>query len=73
MTDSPARFPTNPKEQPILDDLLRIRNQLELMRQDKSCFIKTQDVKQLYHDIIPQVHALNDLRGNDLEQQTQGL
>jgi hypothetical protein len=71
MTDSPARYPLEPKEQPILDALFRIRNQLELMRTDKSCFIKASAVKELYHDIIPQVHALNDLRAGSLEQQIQ--
>jgi hypothetical protein len=71
MTDSPARYPSSPKEQPILNELYRIRNNLELLSTDKSCFMKACDVKQLYNDIIPQVHALNDLRSGNLEQQTQ--
>jgi len=63
MTDSPAvRAPMDPQEQPILDSLLNIRNQLELMKQDKSCFVKSDEVLRLYAETNAQVNSLNSIR-----------
>jgi hypothetical protein len=74
MTDSPAqRIPLDPEEQPILDSLLGIRNRLELLKQDKTCFFKSEDVIQLYDDTIVQVHAINDIRTNKREEQNRGM
>jgi hypothetical protein len=70
MSDSPAvRAPLDPQEQPILDRLLSIRTQLELMKQDKSCFVKTDDVLRLYSETIDQVHLLNNIRTSKREEQ----
>ena len=72
MTDSPAvHAPLDPKEQPILDSILYIRDQLSLLKQDKSTYIKSHDVVALYDQTIKQVHTLNDIRqehGKPLEQ-----
>lgn len=63
MTDSPrAMIPIDPEERPIEGQLLQIRNQLELLKQDKSCYVKSSDVLKLYKDTIVQVRALNDIR-----------
>ncbi|OMP83280.1 UPF0662 protein [Diplodia seriata] len=63
MTDSPAvRAPLDPQEQPILDQLLSIRTQLELLRADKSTYVKSEDVIRLYGNIIEQVERVNQLR-----------
>ncbi|KAF2085901.1 hypothetical protein K490DRAFT_45332 [Saccharata proteae CBS 121410] len=63
MTDSPAvRIPLDPSEQPILDRLLSIRTSLELLRADKSTYVKSQDVIRLYNLLIEQVERLNDIR-----------
>ncbi|KAI4154621.1 MAG: hypothetical protein L6R39_001358, partial [Caloplaca ligustica] len=63
MTDSPAvQAPLDPKEQPILDRILIIRDKLSLLKQDKSSYIKSHDVLQLYDQLIKQVHLLNVLR-----------
>lgn len=63
MTDSPAvQIPLDPKEQPILDHILDIRNKLFLLKQDKSTYIKSHDVLALYEEIIEQVHLLNIIR-----------
>lgn len=63
MTDSPAiQAPLDPKEQPILDRLLSIRDQLSLLRRDKSTYIKSHDVIRLYDHVIEQVHLLNIIR-----------
>ncbi|KAK7542235.1 uncharacterized protein J3D65DRAFT_613068 [Phyllosticta citribraziliensis] len=70
MTDSPAvRAPLDPKEQPVLDQLLGIRTQLELLRADKSTYVKSEDVIRLFNTLIDQVEVLNQLRSNNrLEQ-----
>lgn len=63
MTDSPAvQAPLDPKEQPILDRILVIRDKLSLLRQDKSTYIKSYDVLRLYGQVIEQVHLLNVIR-----------
>ena len=72
MTDSPAvQAPLDPREQPILDAVLTIRDNLSLLKQDKSTYIKSQDILDLYDQTIEQVHQLNRIRkdhGKPLEQ-----
>lgn len=72
MTDSPAvQAPLDPKEQPILDRVLQLRDELSLLKQDKSTYIKSHDVIALYDQVIEQVHSLNIVReahGKPLEQ-----
>lgn len=61
--DSPAPpGPVDPQEQPILEELLRIRDSLLLLRQDKSSYIKTRDVLPYYEAVIAQVEKLNAAR-----------
>ncbi|KAL9640028.1 MAG: hypothetical protein Q9204_000864, partial [Flavoplaca sp. TL-2023a] len=63
MTDSPdCQNPLDPKEQPILDRLLVIRDKLSLLKQDRSTYIKSHDVLDLYEQIIQQVNLLNIIR-----------
>jgi hypothetical protein len=63
MTDSPrAQLPIDPDERPIEGQLQQIRNQLELLKQDRSCYVKSSDIISLYKAAIEQVRALNDLR-----------
>ena len=74
MTDSPVmRIPLDPREQPILDKLLAIRTNLELLQQDKSTYVKSQDVIDLYNRIIEQVVILNELRTNKRHEQNRGV
>lgn len=74
MTDSPAvRAPLDPQEQPILDQLLSIRTQLELLRADKSTYVKSEDVIRLYGSIIEQVERVNKLRTHKRLEQNRGL
>ena len=72
MTDSPAvQAPLDPKEQPILDRVLHLRDELSLLKQDKTTYIKSHDVIALYEQVIEQVHSLNIIReehGKPLEQ-----
>ncbi|KAJ9619646.1 hypothetical protein H2203_008427 [Taxawa tesnikishii (nom. ined.)] len=63
MTDSPAvRAPLDPNEQPILDRILTIRDKLSLLKQDRSNYIKSQDVVTLYNQVNEQVGVLNKIR-----------
>lgn len=74
MTDSPAiRVPLDPKEQPVLDQLLSIRTSLELLRADKSTYVKSEDVIRLFNSLIDQVEVLNSLRSHNPLDQSRGL
>lgn len=72
MVDSPAIHAlTDAEEQPILESILRIRDNLQLLKEDKSTYVKSQDVLALYDQIIEQVNLLNVIRekhGKPLEQ-----
>ncbi|KAI4735361.1 hypothetical protein E4T50_14116 [Aureobasidium sp. EXF-12298] len=70
MTDSPfVRFPLDPKEQPILDRLLGLRDQLSVLKSDRTSYIRTQDVLDLYKRLIGEVEKLNDLRTDKRSEQ----
>lgn len=73
MTESPAvRIPLDPKEQPILDKLLAIRTDLELLKQDRSTYVKSQDIIEKYDSVIVQVEALNQIRTSKRLEQNRG-
>lgn len=73
MSDSPAvRIPLDPTEQPILDTLLSIRTKLELLKQDRSTYVKSQDVIELYDQVIAQVEQLNQIRTTKRLEQNRG-
>lgn len=63
MTDSPRfQLPIDPDERPIESELTQIRTKLELLKQDKTNYVKSEDVIKLYEEVIEQVHALNTIR-----------
>ena len=63
MTDSPAYYaPLDPVEGEILDNLLNLRDELSLLKQDRSTYIRSNDVLKLYEALVQQVHRLNDVR-----------
>lgn len=65
MTDSPrVNAPIDPYERPILDQLVQIRTRLELLKADKTKYVKSEDVMTIFRDLIARVHALNNLRTN---------
>jgi hypothetical protein len=73
MTDSPRlSLPIDPEERPIEAALLRIRNGLELLKADKSNYVKSEDVMKMYEEVIVQVNALNKLRENKRDEQNRG-
>ena len=74
MTDSPrVSAPLAANEQPILLQLLQIRNRLELLKSDRSCYVKCNDVLNIYQELIDQVHVLNDIRVEKREEQNRGM
>ncbi|KAJ5582171.1 hypothetical protein N7535_000791 [Penicillium sp. DV-2018c] len=61
--ESPAiPVPLDPREQPILERLLRTRDALVLIQQDKSSYVKSRDVLPLYEEVIEEVEKLNEAR-----------
>lgn len=61
--DSPAvPVPLDPREQPILERLLRTRDALLLLKQDKSSYIKSRDVLPLYEEVVGEVDKVNAAR-----------
>ena len=63
MADSPAlQPPLDPREEPILARLLQLRDELSLLKQDKSTYVKSQDVIHIYDQVIEQVPLLNARR-----------
>lgn len=72
MTDSPiSRVALDPEEQPLLDELLTIRDKLFLLKQDKTKYVKSCDVNSLYKQLIVQVEKLNDIRTTKPEEENQ--
>ena len=66
MTDTPfANAPLDAKEQPILDSLLQIRDDLALLKADRSTYIRSNDIITSYDQLIEQVHKLNSIRKED--------
>lgn len=73
MTDSPVpRAPLNPAEQPILDSLLNVRDRLELLRKDKSTYVKSRDIIDAYNQVIAQARALSVARNGKRTEETRG-
>ncbi|KAI9048683.1 hypothetical protein LZ554_007514 [Drepanopeziza brunnea f. sp. 'monogermtubi'] len=63
MADTPSLpIPLDAREQPILDTLMNIRDELTLLKQDRSTYIKSSDVLAIYDRVIEQVKLLNDIR-----------
>lgn len=65
--DTPALPPPqDAREQEILDKLTAIRDQLLLLKQDRTKYIRTQDVMLLYDQTLTQVRLLKESqRGHD--------
>lgn len=69
MSDSPfAALPLDPREKSVLDSILIIRDRLLLLKQDKSTYVKSQDILPLYEQVIEQVSKLNEVREDGQKQ-----
>lgn len=55
-------MPKDSREREILEELTAIRDQLLLLKQDRTKYIRGQDVQQLYDRAIEQVKQLNNVR-----------
>lgn len=65
-------LPQDPGEQAVLDRLLEIREELTLLKQDKSTYIKSSDVMALYEKTVDQIRQLNEIRVIKPKQETRG-
>lgn len=73
MADTPTLpLPLDPREQPILDSLLRIRDELTLLKQDRSTYVKSSDVIALYDKTVDQVKNLNEIRHDKPQEDNRG-
>ena len=76
MADTPSiPLPLNPAEQPILENLQLIRDELTLLKQDRTTYVKTKDVMVLYDKLVDQVQQLSDIRAEkpEVENRRQSL
>jgi hypothetical protein len=65
MADTPNYpAPLDRREQPILENLERIRVELTLLKQDRSTYVKSSDVMVLYEKVVEQVQLLNEIRAD---------
>jgi hypothetical protein len=65
MADTPSYpIPLDKREQPILENLERIRDELTLLKQDRSSYVKSSDVMVLYDKVVEQVKQLNEIRAD---------
>ncbi|TVY65709.1 UPF0662 protein [Lachnellula suecica] len=73
MADTPTLpAPLDAREQPILDGLKRIRDELTLLKSDRTSYVKSSDVMPLYDRVVEQVQLLNDIRAEKPEEENQG-
>lgn len=71
MADTPTLSLLDPREQPIVDSLLRIRDDLTLLKQDKSTYVKSSDVMALYERTVDQVKLLSEIRTDKPQEDNQ--
>lgn len=75
MADTPisaTQAPLDPREQPILDELLLLRTDLTLLKQDRTTYVKSSVVLPLYNRVVDQVSKLNEIRSNHPQEQNRG-
>lgn len=65
MADTPnLPAPLDPREVPVLESLMRLRDELTLLKQDRSSYIKSSDVMGIYDKVVAQVKILNEIRAD---------
>lgn len=63
MTETPLlSLPSDPREQPILDELMLIRADLDILKKDRTTYVKSSTVIPLYDKVVEQVQKLTDVR-----------
>ncbi|CAG8959695.1 hypothetical protein HYFRA_00001601 [Hymenoscyphus fraxineus] len=72
MADTPTLPPPlDPREQAVLDNLRELRDQLNLLKQDRTTYVKSSDVMPLYEKVVAQVKVLNELRADKPDEDNQ--
>lgn len=66
-------MPKDEREQAILDKLSIIRDQLLLLKRDRTKYIRTQDVIVHYDAVVEQVKELNEIRKGEKVTETRGM
>jgi hypothetical protein len=73
MADTPTLPPPlDPRERPILESLQRIRDELTLLKTDRTTYVKSSDVLPLYDKVVDQVKLLNEIRIDKPQETNQG-
>jgi len=73
MADTPTLPPPlDPREKPILESLMRIRDELTLLKTDRTTYVKSSDVIPLYDRVVDQVKLLNEIRIDKPQETNQG-
>jgi hypothetical protein len=73
MADTPnLPPPLDAREQPILDSLKRLRDEMTLLKQDRTTYVKSSDVMPLYERVVEQVQKLNEIRADKPDEDNQG-
>ena|SRR5208282_6432765 len=58
-------------EQPVLENLIQLRQRLQLLNKDRTKYIKSQDVLAIYDSLIDEVQKLNNIRDEHVHQNKQ--
>ncbi|KAM3069439.1 hypothetical protein ACMFMF_008656 [Clarireedia jacksonii] len=70
MTDTPSHpLPLDSREQPILENLQKIRDELTILKLDRTSYIKAADVLSLYDRTVEQVKLLTETRADKPDEQ----
>jgi phosphoglycerate-specific signal transduction histidine kinase len=64
--------PLDPRERPVLESLRVLRDQLTLLKQDRTTYVKSSDVMPLYDKVVEQVKLLTDIRADKATEDNQG-
>ena len=72
MADTPTLPLLDPREQPILDNLKRLRDELTLLQHDRKNYVKSSDVVGIYNRTVDQVKLLNEIRADKPQEDNQG-
>lgn len=60
------------REKPVLDSLLAIRDELTLLKSDRTTYVTSGSVIPLYEKTVDQVRILNELRADKPVEENKG-
>lgn len=66
-------MPKDSEEREILENLTIIRDKLLLLKQDRTKYIRSQDVFVLYNETVDQVRRLNEARKGKDKSENKGM